>query len=43
VAWSLVAAVAAGLAVPLAFSPLTGGSTATLRAIVRSGSDEARW
>ena len=44
-AWSLIvllAAVAAGLAVSLAFSPLTGGITATLKEIVRSGSDEAR-
>jgi membrane protease YdiL (CAAX protease family) len=44
-AWSLVvllAAVAAGIAVSLAFSPLTGGITATLKEIVRSGSDEAR-
>lgn len=44
-AWSfivLLAAVAAALAVSLAFSPLTGGIPATLREIVRSGSDEAR-
>jgi membrane protease YdiL (CAAX protease family) len=43
--WSLIvllAAVAASLAVSLAFSPLTGGITATLKEIVRSGSDEAR-
>jgi membrane protease YdiL (CAAX protease family) len=43
--WSLIvllAAVAAGLAVSLAFSPLTGGITATLKEIVRSGSDETR-
>jgi uncharacterized protein len=45
VAWSLLvllAAVAASLAVSLAFSPLTGGVSATVRDIVRSGSDEAR-
>lgn len=43
--WSLVvllAAVAASPAVSLAFSPLTGGITATLKEIVRSGSDQAR-
>jgi uncharacterized protein len=45
VAWSfvvLLAAITAGLAISLAFSPLTGGITATLKEIVRSGSDEAR-
>jgi len=44
-AWSLgvlLAAVAASLAISLAFSPLTGGITATVKDIVRSGSDEAR-
>jgi len=37
-----VAATAAGLAVSLAFSPLSGGPVATLQAIVRDASDEAR-
>jgi membrane protease YdiL (CAAX protease family) len=44
-AWSLVvllAAVAASIAVSLTFSPLTSGITATLKEIVRSGSDQAR-
>jgi membrane protease YdiL (CAAX protease family) len=38
----LVAACAAGLAVSMAFSPLSGGPVATLEAIVRAGSDESR-
>jgi membrane protease YdiL (CAAX protease family) len=38
----VVAACAAGLAVSLAFSPLSGGPVATLTAIVRAGSDESR-
>jgi hypothetical protein len=38
----LALAVAAGIAVSLAFSPLTGGVTATLKEIVRDGSDESR-
>jgi membrane protease YdiL (CAAX protease family) len=37
-----VAACAAGLAVSMAFSPLSGGPVATLEAIVRAGSDESR-
>jgi uncharacterized protein len=37
-----VAACAAGLAISMAFSPLSGGPVATLAAIVRAGSDEAR-
>lgn len=37
-----VAATAAGLAVSLAFSPLSGGPAATLHAIVRDTSDEAK-
>ena len=44
-AWSfmvLLAAVVGSLVVSLALSPLTGGITATLKEIVRSGSDEAR-
>jgi membrane protease YdiL (CAAX protease family) len=35
-------AVVAGVALSLAFSPLSGGVVATLHAIVRSGSDESR-
>jgi membrane protease YdiL (CAAX protease family) len=38
----VVAACAAGLAVSMAFSPLSGGPVATLEAIVRAGSDESR-
>ena len=38
----LVAACTAGLAVSMAFSPLSGGPVATLEAIVRAGSDESR-
>jgi uncharacterized protein len=38
----LVAAVTAGIGVSLAFSPLSGGVPATMQAIVRAGSDEAR-
>jgi hypothetical protein len=38
----LILAVAAGIAVSLAVGPLTGGVAATLRAIVRDGSDQAR-
>lgn len=37
-----VAAAAAGLAVSLAFSPLSGGPAMTMEAIVRDASDEAR-
>jgi membrane protease YdiL (CAAX protease family) len=37
-----VAACAAGLAVSMAFSSLSGGPVATLEAIVRAGSDESR-
>jgi hypothetical protein len=37
-----VAACAAGLAVSMALSPLSGGPVATLEAIVRAGSDESR-
>jgi uncharacterized protein len=37
-----VAACAAGLAISMAFSPLSGGPVATLEAIVRAGSDESR-
>ena len=36
-----VGACAAGLAVSMAFSPLSGGPVATLEAIVRAGSDES--
>ena len=39
---ALVVAVAAGIGVSLAFSSLSGGVPATLRAIVAAGSDEAR-
>jgi membrane protease YdiL (CAAX protease family) len=39
---ALVAAVAAGIGVSLAFSSLSGGVPATMQAIVRAGSDEAR-
>jgi membrane protease YdiL (CAAX protease family) len=39
---ALVAAVIAGIGVSLAFSPLSGGVPATMQAIVRAGSDEAR-
>jgi uncharacterized protein len=39
---ALVAAVVAGIGVSLAFSPLSGGAAATMQAIVRAGSDEAR-
>ena len=38
----VVAACAAGLAISMAFSPLSGGPVATLEAIVRAGSDESR-
>lgn len=38
----LTAACAAGLAVSMAFSPLSGGPVATLEAIIRAGSDESR-
>ena len=38
----LAAAVIAAIAVSLAFSPLSGGAAATMKAIVRDGSDEAR-
>lgn len=38
----VAAACVAGLAISLAFSPLTGGLIATLKAIVRDGSDESR-
>jgi membrane protease YdiL (CAAX protease family) len=38
----LVVAVAAGISVSLAFSFLSGGVPATMQAIVRAGSDEAR-
>jgi membrane protease YdiL (CAAX protease family) len=38
----LAAAVVAGIGVSLAFSPLSGGVPATMQAIVRAGSDEAR-
>lgn len=38
----LVVACAAGLAVSMAFSPLSGGPLATLKAIVREGSDQSR-
>jgi uncharacterized protein len=38
----VAAACAAGLAVSMAFSPLSGGPVATLQAIVRAGSDESR-
>jgi len=37
-----VAACAAGLAISMALSPLSGGPVATLEAIVRAGSDESR-
>jgi hypothetical protein len=37
-----VAASAAGIAISMAFSPLSGGPVATLEAIVRAGSDESR-
>jgi len=37
-----VGACAAGLAISMAFSPLSGGPVATLEAIVRAGSDESR-
>lgn len=40
-AW-MFAAAAAGLAVSVAFSPLSGGPAATLEAIVRDASDETR-
>ena len=39
---ALLAAVAAGIGVSLAFSSLSGGVPATMEAIVRAGSDEAR-
>jgi membrane protease YdiL (CAAX protease family) len=39
---ALAAAVVAGIGVSLAFSPLSGGVPATMQAIVRAGSDEAR-
>jgi membrane protease YdiL (CAAX protease family) len=45
IGWALAVlalAVLAALVVSVAFSPLSGGVPATLRAIVRSGSDEAR-
>jgi hypothetical protein len=38
----VVAACAAGLAISMAFSPLSGGPVATWEAIVRAGSDESR-
>ena len=38
----VAAACVAGLAVSMAFSPLSGGPVATLEAIVRAGSDESR-
>lgn len=38
----LAAACVAGLAVSMAFSPLSGGPVATLEAIVKAGSDESR-
>ncbi|MGH3295065.1 MAG: lysostaphin resistance A-like protein [Trebonia sp.] len=37
-----IAACAAGLAISMAFSALSGGPVATLEAIVRAGSDESR-